>query len=188
MVGLVYAVLWIRREELRLPDHLQILLPSEDCIAPCWQGIHPGKSSTMDIYTAINTLPDVQEIDKNTWTFSPDSQHVYWVGLNAESGDIFIRPQNLTLGEWMMMLGAPDFQTVQVSITGRDVANERVLQLYYQDAQITLFVPLATERLSTHTPIESIRYGVIALPFNAMAWQGFVYIDALPSPFETGKN
>ncbi len=166
-----------------LPADLYPLLPSEDCDAPCWQGIQPPKASQMELVTAINRLPDVREIDKNTWGFAGHTLRV-----NSDTGDLFILPHDLTLGEWVLAMGVPDYQTVQVSVAGRMIENEQVLQLFYEEAQVTVFMTLPSDRLSIHTPINTIRYGVIAPPFNKTAWQGWVYTKTLPSPFETGKK
>ncbi|MBZ0308868.1 MAG: hypothetical protein K8I82_22565, partial [Anaerolineae bacterium] len=135
----------------------------------------------MEVHKRLNEFSGVQEIDKNTWQLTADVQ----VSLNPDNGSVFIYPQGSTLGDFLLSLGEPDYQTLQFSIEARQVESEKVLQLYYEAEQITLFVPV-TERLSVQTPVQSIRYATFTRPFNAVAWQGCFHLAALPSPFEAG--
>ncbi len=185
LFALIFVGCWqvIQREGSYQPAAMEIILPDESCPAPCWYGIRAGTTQLMDIHSRVNEFSGVQEIGKNTWQLTRDVQ----VSLNPDNGDLFIYPQGVTLGDFLLRLGEPDYLTLQFSVGARQVESEKVLQVYYEEAQITLFVPV-TERLSVQTPVQSIRYATFTRPFNAMAWQGCVPLAALPSPFETGQK
>ncbi|KAB2904304.1 MAG: hypothetical protein F9K27_09485 [Anaerolineae bacterium] len=175
--GAVFAGWLVQRDRADeyMASYLAAVLPDEGCVSPCWSGIRPGKSSIMEVHGAVSQLSGVQEIAKNTWLMA----HEHIILLHPENGDLFIRPSGIRLGDFLLALGEPDYQTLQFSIDARQVGTEKVLQLYYEEEQITLFVPV-TKRLSVESPIESIRYGNFARPFNAVAWQGCVYTAAQP--------
>jgi hypothetical protein len=176
-LGCVGSVWGLHPKILPPPEHVAVLLPDEDCPAPCWEGIRPGKTSFKTAFQILaDWLPPGEE--KNTWLLTAGDS-VQRVALNDDVSQVTLQLENVTLGDLILALGAPDFQVPLLVIDARQLTENRELDLYYVDEQLIATVSYRDgERLSPELSIVKLRYQDVsrtARPnYMTQPWRGFV--------------
>ncbi len=186
------AVRYDPTAETRAPEHVLILLPDENCITICWHGIELGVSTYEEIDFILHQLPDYMG---NSLEDAIDSQyfngefsyknHDYTVGIGIDYQYILLRQRTLTLDDFLLAFGSPDYQhfyeTVQSTCPIKDA---NTFELYYLDKNAVVIVELRKQQqIHGKMMIESIFYhDLLEIQFNSPfyeIWQGFVDLDEL---------
>lgn len=162
------------------PAHVAAMLPDEDCIAPCWQGIRTVLVRYEDAASKIMQLPQARQQDDFVWTYSPDGQHtidVYFFDRLALTTD------NVQFGDILAALGPPDYQTLQLGVRVTTGETEQLIRAFYQDEQVVVGLAMPLEgRLSANTRVVVVNYRsqYFAQPYYSYGWYGLIWLEGYP--------
>lgn len=159
-----------------VPSHLQMLLPSNACTAPCWQGIQPNKTFFDNVPDWWNELPRAEN-DPNSKQFSPDGHHTYLVRMFRDYSSDKVSQVNLRakdamyVGDIFRLLGMPDCVNVATQPTLR-------LSLSYNDE----YMRFSTGNISQHTSLSPRTSLEIVIyhkdePSACLGWYGFAQLS-----------
>lgn len=125
------AALWFGRQQ-RLPEHVA-MLHFDQCAAPCWIGIVPGKTTRTEAIRAITSVYktggdySVRTIQTGYFEITQPSNldKKFRVSFNADSGDIiksidFELFDELTIADLSILLGTPRYFILQHIADGGD--------------------------------------------------------------------
>lgn len=177
------AMTWLHASTVQaeVPAHIQILLPADDCLAPCWQGIRPGITTFKETHNLIAGWPGWENTAQMEWQ---SDRHDLIVVQSTDALNLF--PANVTLGEWITYMGAPDYYVISLSdgLPGRgEITPYRPVRFYYAAAQLFVIVqlPRTAVRLTPDLMIDSIMYTKFEQPECVQPWQGFVRVTTTPT-------
>lgn len=152
---------------------IQILLPDESCLAPCWYGIQVnGKDE--EVHRLLNTLPHARD-GEGSKEFSVDGQQFYtsYVIVSTRSDQVMQIMLDIggkvTIGELFLQLGRPD-------CVRRATGLETRLIFFYADEQIDIFTDVIppNSRLSPFVTVRSMYYHP-GKPETCTLWHGFTW-------------
>lgn len=178
-VGLFIMVLFLcgaaLMTETSAPRDLQILLPDDSCLAPCWYGIQVNTKDE-HVHTLLSTLPNARD-GAGSKEFSPDGQRFYtsYVIISTRSRIVTqvmldISGQ-VTLGELFARLGNPDCVRLATGVETR-------LIFFYEEDRLEIFTDpiLHGARLHPATPVRFMYYHP-STPKTCAMWQGFTWLS-----------
>ena len=172
LIGCYGAISWLHSStaQAEVPTDLQTLLPDADCKAPCWHTIRPGVSTFKEVNNLVAEWADWQKTAELEWQTEGLTMVLASEALN-------LIPRQVTLGDWIAWMGAPDYYALYLDVSARTVQPYRQVNIYYEAAQVMLIVHVPFGgRLSPYLPLQSIMYLRFSRPFYYQAWQGFVAI------------
>lgn len=185
---LVGAVRVISRRDP--PPDVAVLLPDDGCRAPCWQGLRPGTIDDDTFATWLEALAPGWQVIKIDLA---DYQSLWRARTGAAAFElrltrdrlptvdrITLVPDDLTLGDLLAALGAPDYVTVSAERRAYLVG----FQFYYVQERLivdgVLQHPSRGYGLRPDHPIAQLRYE--AVPWGrsvvALDWRGLGTLDS----------
>lgn len=162
------------------PPRVASLLPQADCFSPCWQGIRPVMMGRPEIEQRLAALPSAVKREDYLWEFTPQVGYTHQIWFLE---GITLTPQGVRLGDWLIHLGKPDYQTLQTAERISTHQTEMLVRLFYQQEQVIVVAALPLGgRLSPQTPLVALNYGgrYFARPFYSYDWFGLIWLEAYP--------
>ena len=196
-VSLLFAVCLVGVSGTRVlarrdpPPEIAQLMPDEDCPAPCWAGLQAGNLSDEALHAWLEFPPRGWRAERSKPTMTLPDAIDYWqitplagapFGLAVvrvrEPGGAAIEllPADLTLGEAVAALGAPEGILFHL---GPDIAGVPMLQYQVSfregDLAATGLLPADASHLAPGTPVEALIYRSRLVETSALAmdWRGF---------------
>lgn len=165
---------------------MALLLPDSSdptaCPAPCWYGINTDETPHRQTTELILTLPKAENTGLMEWQFSTDG--TYQQGVRLENGrDIWLHPQGVRLGDVLVALGKPSYQTNGNAYDDVSGMSSQYLQFFYEDQRVVVTVLLPYDgQLSPLTPVRQISYptGPFPKPDGAHQWNPYVRMENYP--------
>jgi hypothetical protein len=144
--------------------------------------VRPRQTSAAQAAAIFRQLPDAHQVSEGLWTYAPEAGYQNMVGYQYM---LTLTADRAQIGEVIIHIGAPDFQTRQVAIRVATGETQELLRLFYRDQQIILIAAIPVGgRLSPHSPIAAINFvdPRPARPYDAVNWHGFIWPDRYPPP------
>lgn len=173
------------------PPGVMRLLPNDDRWGPGWAGLRPGDLPGATLQAWLESPPDgwiVERTDLATtfsgvidhWLVEPQTGAPFVLGVvrlhDPLADAIQLLPADLTLGEVVAALGAPDYIVFNL---GPDRAGTPTLQyraVFYKGYLIAAgLIPVDASHLAVDTPVEALTYQARPIVRSALAldWRGF---------------
>ena len=167
------------------PPHIAILLPDEQCTAPCWKGIRPAFVTHEQVGTQLSALGRVTSNSAFSWELWSEYKGETFTHQVRFGTALTVTHQDASLGDLLLALGQPDYITTQVVVRINTNEAELLVRLYYEAQQVSVIVAIPPEkRLSPIMPIEVLVYDAdyFVEPYYSQAWQGFAWASQVQSP------
>mgnify|MGYP003581527831 CR=1 FL=1 len=99
--------------------------------------------------------------------------------LNVSAEELEFLPGNLTVGDVLAVMGAPDYQEFTIAYPARQ-AGQIALRLYYEPEQLFFEVKITSDtRVTPYSPITRILYKRYARPQYAKHWRRCEWVSEL---------
>ena len=173
------------------PADVARLLPDEGCPAPCWAGLRPGQLSGETLQAWLTEPPTGWHAERANppmavpgvieyWKIAPPAGAPFVLGtvrVHEPGADaLHLLPADLTLGEAVAALGAPDYVLFGLGPdrpAGPTLQYQAVFRGGY--LAVTGLIPAGASHLAVSAPVEALVYRAVPAERSVLAhdWRGF---------------